>query len=320
MKTDFEPCDVVVLGSLNVDLVVHAPRLPAPGETLIGNDFSTDEGGKGANQAVAARRMGARVAMIGRVGRDAHGERMRVALRREGIGFAAVSEDSALPTGVASIVVAQGGENTIVVVPGANHGLEPQHVDAWSVLFASARILVLQLETPLPTVMHALSLAHRAGVTTMLNAAPAAELTGEQLACVDWLVVNESEARSLLAQPVNDVAEASAAALALRARGPRHVVVTLGAAGLVHASNDGTVRHYRAPKVQAVDSTGAGDTFVGALAATLARGLPAPEALRWGQAAAALAVTQRGSQSAMPTREQVLAQSADLITAQGTLT
>jgi len=319
MKTDFEPCDVVVLGSLNVDLVVHAPRLPTPGETLIGSDFSTDEGGKGANQAVAARRMGARVAMIGRVGHDAHGERLRVALKREGIGFAAVSEDNALPTGVASIVVAQGGENTIVVVPGANHGLEPQHVDAWNVLFASARILVLQLETPLPTVMHALSLAHRAGVTTMLNAAPAAELTAEQLACVDWLVVNESEARSLLAQPVSDLAEATAAALALRSRGPRHVVVTLGAAGLVHASDDGTL-HYRAPKVQAVDSTGAGDTFVGALAATLARGLSAPEALRWGQAAAALAVTQRGSQSAMPTREQVLAQWADLVTAQGTAT
>ena len=311
MNKEFEPCDVVVLGSLNVDLVVHAPRLPAPGETLIGTDFSTDEGGKGANQAVAARRMGARVAMIGRVGRDAHGQRLRDALQREGIGCAAVGEDSTRPTGVASIVVAQGGENSIVVVPGANHGLEPQHLTAWSLLLATARIVVMQLEIPLPSVMHALSLAHRAGVTTLLNSAPAAALSAQQLASVDWLVVNESEARSLLAQPVSDVTQARAAARALRTRGPRHVVVTLGAAGLVHASGEGVV-HASAPTVPAVDTTGAGDTFVGALAACLAQGMPAVDALRWGQAAAALAATRRGAQSAMPMREQVLARWSDL--------
>lgn len=306
-----ETFDVVVLGSLNIDLVVHAPRLPLPGETLMGHDFATDEGGKGANQAVAARRMGARVAMVGCVGRDAHGQRLRDALQREGIACAAVGEDSTRPTGVASIVVGQAGENSIVVVPGANHGLLPQHVDACRSLMAAARIVVLQLEIPLPSVMQALQLARGAGVTTLLNAAPATELSSAQLAWVDWLVVNESEASSLLARPVVDLAQARAAAEALRARGPRHVVLTLGAAGLVHAGEHG-VNHVGAHDVTAVDSTGAGDTFVGALAAGLARGLPPQAALRWGQAAAALAVTQRGSQSAMPTRAQVLAQFAGL--------
>lgn len=303
--------DVVVVGSLNIDLVVHAPRLPHPGETLIGSDFSTDEGGKGANQAVAAARMGARVAMVGCLGHDAHGQRLRAALQREGIACAAIGDDEARPTGVASIVVAQDGENSIVVVPGANHALSPQHIEAWGRLLASARIVVLQLEIALPSVTLALQLAHRAGVTTLLNAAPAAELSAQQLALVDWLVVNESEAGSLAALVVSEVAHACAAAQALRARGPRHVVVTLGAAGLVHASDEGVI-YLPAPLVQAVDSTGAGDTFVGALAAGLAGGMPCAEALRWGQAAAALAVTRRGSQSAMPTRAQVLAQWGDL--------
>lgn len=305
--------DMVVVGSLNIDLVVHAPRLPHPGETLMGSDFSTDEGGKGANQAVAAARMGARVAMVGCLGRDAHGQRLRTALQHEGIACAAIGDDEARPTGVASIVVAQDGENSIVVVPGANHALSPRHIEAWGRLLTTARIVVLQLEITLASVTMALQLAHRAGVMTLLNAAPAAELSAQQLALVDWLVVNESEAGSLAALVVSEVSQACAAAQALRALGPRHVVVTLGAAGLVHASDAGVI-HLPAPQVHAVDSTGAGDTFVGALAAGLAGGLPCAEALRWGQAAAALAVTRRGSQSAMPTRAQVLAQWGDLPT------
>jgi len=309
-----ETFDVVVLGSLNIDLVVHAARLPLPGETLMGHDFATDAGGKGANQAVAARRMGARVAMVGCLGRDAHGQRLREALQREGIDCAAVCEDTGRPTGVASIVVGQGGENSIVVVAGGMLGLHARHVDACRSLITAARIAVLQLEIPLPSVMHALQVARQAGVTTLLNAAPATELSTRQLAWVDWLVVNESEACSLLAQPVNDLAQARAAAEALRARGPRHVVLTLGTAGLVHASDDSATTHVAAHDVTALDSTGAGDTFVGALVAGLARGLPAVEALRWGQAAAALAVTRRGAQSAMPTQAQVLAQFEGLAT------
>ena len=302
---------IVVVGSLNVDLVVHAPRLPRPGETLIGSHFATDLGGKGANQAVAAARMGARVAMVGRLGRDAHGERLRAALLCEGIACEAVSDDATQPTGVASILVAPDGENCIVVVPGANHTLAPAHVAACAALFASARVVVLQLEVPMAAVTQALRQARDAGVTTVLNAAPAAELSAQQLSMVDWLVVNEGEAGSLLARPVADLAQARAAAEGLRARGPKHVVVTLGAGGLLHASEAGTV-HLAACEVRALDSTGAGDTFVGVLAAGLAQGMQLPAALRWGQAAAALAVTRHGTQSAMPTRAQVLAQWPEL--------
>ena len=271
----------------------------------------TDEGGKGANQAVAAARMGARVAMVGRVGRDAHGQRLRDALAREGIASANVGEDDTRPSGVAAIVVAQGGENSIVVVPGANGALTAAQVQAAAGPIAAARIVVLQLETPMPGVALALRLARKAGVTTLLNAAPMVALPAGLLATVDWLVVNEGEAAALVAQPVSDPAQACVAAQALCALGPRHVVVTLGADGLVHASGDG-VLHLAARPVHAVDSTGAGDTFVGALAAALARGLPAPIALQWGQAAAALAVTRRGTQSAMPTRAQVLAHAPEL--------
>jgi len=304
------PAEVVVVGSLNVDLFVHAPRLPRPGETLTGTDFATDQGGKGANQAVAAARIGARVAMVGRLGRDAHGERLREALLQDGIACAGVGDDDALPTGVATIVVAPDGENCIIVVPGANHGLTAQHVEAQAGVITAARVVVLQLEIPLPAVDAALQLAHAAGITTLLNAAPAVALSARQLSLVDWLVVNEGEAASLTGQQVTDAAQAQAAARTLRARGPAHVVITLGAAGLVHATGD-DIDHLAAPAAHAVDSTGAGDTFVGALAASLAQGLAPIAALRWGQAAAALAVTRRGTQSAMPTRADVLARWSD---------
>lgn len=324
---------VVVVGSLNIDLVVRAPRLPRPGETLFGSHFSTDEGGKGANQAVAAARMGAQVAMLGRVGADGHGQRLRAALHRQGIDCAALGVDEVQPTGVASIVVAADGENSIVVVPGANHTLTADHVIACGPLLAAARIVVLQLEVPLPAVAAALRCARAARVTTVLNAAPAAALGDDLLALVDWLIVNEGEAQVLLGESAGEgldgVAAAQVAAEKLRARlvqpgqgqGPeqgqgqgqghppgasKQVVVTLGAAGLVHADADG-VTHHAAASARAVDATGAGDTFVGALAAGLALGASPADALRDAQAAAAIAVTRHGSQSAMPTRDEVAA-------------
>ena len=301
------PGGVVVVGSLNVDLVVHAPRLPHPGETLTGDGFATDEGGKGANQAVAAARMGAPVAMIGRVGADDHGRRMLAALQREGIDATAVGVDAGLPTGVASIIVAHGGENSIVVVPGANHALGTAHIDAQRDRFAAARVVVAQLETPRSTVFHALRLAREAGAVTLLNAAPAvAMLHANEMHTVQWLVVNEGEAATLLGTPVEEMSQARAAARALCALGPSDVVITLGARGLVHASAAG-VSHHAATPVKAVDTTGAGDTFVGVLAAGLAQGLPVDEALRRGQAAAAIAVMRRGAQSAMPSADEVAA-------------
>ncbi|KNZ34480.1 MAG: hypothetical protein AD742_00055 [Methylibium sp. NZG] len=313
------PIGVLVVGSLNVDLVVRAPRQPRPGETLIGDGFATDQGGKGANQAVAAARMGVRVAMIGRVGDDDHGRRMTAALAREGIDIGAVSTDDALPTGVAAIVVSHDGENSIVVVPGANHALGLQHIDAAAARLTVAHVVVAQLEVPTAAVFHALRLARSAGAVTLLNAAPAAApaaapsaaLTPEQLQSVNWLVVNEGEAATLLGTPVVEMSQARAAARALLGWGPGDVVVTVGARGLVHANAAG-VTHHAASAVKAVDTTGAGDTFVGVLAAALAQGLSADEALRRGQAAAAIAVTRRGAQSAMPSADEVAAALADL--------
>ncbi len=304
---------VLVVGSLNVDLVVRAPRQPRPGETLTGDGFASGQGGKGANQAVAAARMGVPVAMIGRVGDDHHGRQMLTALRHDGIDVEAVGIDDALPTGVAAIVVSHDGENSIVVVPGANHALSVAHIDAQAARLAAARVVVAQLETPLAVVFHALQAARRGGAVTLLNAAPAAALSAEQLQAVGWLVVNEGEAAMLLGTPVADVAQARTAAQALRARGaggPGDVVITLGAQGVVHAGAEGVTHHAASPVKAVVDTTGAGDTFVGVLAAGLAVGLPANEALRRGQAAAAIAVTRHGAQSAMPTAAEVQARLA----------
>jgi ribokinase len=283
---------------------VRAPRQPRSGETLIGDGFATDQGGKGANQAVAAARMGVQVAMIGRVGDDDNGRRMLSALKREGIDTTAVSTDDSLPTGVAAIVVAHDGENSIIVVPGANHALGLQHVDAAAARLMAARVVVAQLEVPQPAVFHALRLARSAGAVTLLNAAPAAVLAPELLQTVQWLVVNEGEAATLLGTPVEEMSQARAAARALRALGPGDVVITLGGRGLVHATAAG-VTHHAATAVKVVDTTGAGDTFVGVLAAGLAQGLAPDEALRRGQAAAAIAVTRRGAQSAMPSADEV---------------
>ncbi len=295
---------VVVVGSINMDLVAQAPALPQPGQTLIGRTFASEHGGKGANQAVAAARMGAHVAMIGRVGADANGTQLKQALADEGIDIAGLQVDGALPTGVALIVVADGGENSIVVVPGANHGALLRQVQQCAACIQAARVLVLQQEVPEDAVELALSLARAGGVTTVLNAAPVRPLSAAQFALIDWLVVNETEAAVLAGEPVDQPEQAEAAARALLARGPKHVVVTLGGKGVVHVSAQGASQLPAHP-VQAVDTTGAGDTFVGALAAALAKGLPPAVCLQWGQAAAAVAVTRHGAQAAMPRADEL---------------
>ena len=295
---------VAIVGSLNMDLRVQTPRLPIPGETLLGTGFSTDGGGKGANQAVAAARMGAAVAMLGRVGRDAHGVALTQSLQADGIDTTSVSEDPAAPTGTAIILLMPDGENSIIVIPGANHRYTPAHIADSAAMLRSAKVVVAQLECPLDTVRAALALAHGAGVCTVLNAAPAQPLDDALLATVDWLVVNEIEAAMLTDLPTDTPAQIETAAQALRQRGPSQVVVTLGAAGLLHVGPDGVLA-LPAPRVTAVDTTGAGDTFVGALATGLADGLQITAALTRAQVAAALAVTRLGTQSAMPTRAEV---------------
>lgn len=291
---------VVIVGSLNMDMVAHSPRLPAPGETLVGHDFVMAPGGKGGNQAVAAARLGASVAFVSRVGTRQHGEGLLQALRDEGIDTSGSTVDPLALPGIAVIMVAsEGGENSIVYVPGSNADLTPADVQASRLLLQQARVVVAQLEVPMPAIAEAFAIARSAAVTTVLNAAPALQVSDELLAVSDWLIVNETEAEQMsgAAQPLE-------AAQALLKRGPRQVLVTLGAQGALLVTSAGA-QTVAAAAVKAIDTVGAGDTFVGGLATGLAEGMTAIEAVRLGQAAAAIAVSRSGVQSAMPRRAEL---------------
>lgn len=300
--TEARAVGVVVIGSLNMDLIAFAPRLPRAGETLLGTRWTTAHGGKGSNQAVAAARMGARVAMIGRVGEDAYGQALRAALIAESIDCDGVAVDHEQATGVALITVDAASQNTIVVIPGSNGALLPAHVDAQQGLIAQAHIVVCQLETPLATVAHAIAVAAGLGKFVILNPAPASErgwLTDRVLRQVSLLIPNDVEAAQLTGLPCHSVEEALQAAQALRARGAREVIVTLGERGVVHLNATGG-RHYAAYPTEAVDTTAAGDTFIGALAASLALGEGLEHAIAVGQLAASIAVSRIGAQSSIP--------------------
>ena len=290
---------IVVIGSINMDLVLRVPRMPLPGETLTGSAFRTIPGGKGANQAVACARLGrTSVAMVGCVGDDAFGTTLRAALADDGIDVSNVTVLPGVATGVASILVDADGQNSIVIAGGANDLLTPAHIDAALPLIARAGIVVLQLETPLDTVRHAIATAHGMGKTVVLNPAPAAGLPASVLAQVEYLVPNEIEAAMLLgADAAADDYAGSAAAL--RARGCRNVLVTLGAKGVHAALADGS-RDFPARAVQAVDTTAAGDTFIGGFVAALAAGADAASAIDLGQRAAAIGVTRHGAQTSIP--------------------
>jgi ribokinase len=296
---------VTVLGSLNMDISVTVPRLPAPGATVLGSAAQFTPGGKGANQAVAAARLGADVRMVGCVGDDDFGRQLLAALRAEGIDADATRVVRSVPTGLAMIAVDQAGQNLIIVAPGANRQVGP--ADAAKAATNSSDILVLSAEIPVPAIEQAL--AQTPG-RKILNLAPAPENAAELVAAagehLDWLVVNESEAAAVLGHPVSGLANAKKAATELTAKGPRHAVVTAGAHGAALAGSDGkhTVEGFT---VTAVDTVGAGDTFVGALAVALAAGVPAPEAVRAAAAAGAAAVTRHGAQAAMPRPADILA-------------
>lgn len=296
---------VVIVGSLNMDLVTRAPRLPKGGETLAGHSFVTVPGGKGANQAVAAARLGASVAMVGCVGDDAYGEQLRAALLAEGIDCQAVTRVAGESTGVALIVVDDSSQNAIVIVAGGNGHVTAEVVDGFDALLAQAEVIICQLEVPLATVGHVLKRGKALGKTVILNPAPASgPLPAEWYAWIDYLIPNESEATALTGLPVDSVATAQAAAKALLASGVGKVIVTLGEQGTLFA-DAGRSEHFPAPKVKPVDTTAAGDTFVGGFAAALAEGQSEADAIRFGQIAAALSVTRSGAQPSIPTVAEV---------------
>lgn len=292
---------VAVVGSLNMDLVVRVPRLPVAGETLAGHSFAQVPGGKGGNQAVAAARLGAHVAMIGRIGADSNGASLRAGLEVEGIDCRALAECETAPTGVALISVDEEGRNSIVIVAGSNAALTAADIARHESVLAASSVVVCQLETPPETVRAALEAGRRLDKTVVLNPAPAmGPLPDDWLPLVDYLIPNEIEAAALTGLPIGSPAQAAQAADALRRQGARNVLITLGASGVLAALESGTT-HFEAPRVAAVDTTAAGDTFIGAFAAQLARRAAVDAAIRFAQRAAALSVTRAGAQPSIPT-------------------
>lgn len=295
---------IVVIGSINMDLVLRVPRMPLPGETLTGGAFRTIPGGKGANQAVACARLSGKVAgaqqvaMVACVGDDAFGATLRAALVGDGIIDSHITTLPGVASGIASILVDDNGQNSIVIAGGANDLLSPAHIDAAKELIEQADIVVLQLETPMATVVHAIKLARSLGKTVVLNPAPAASLPEGVLELVDYLIPNEIEA-AMLAGVSPEGADVKGLAAALQKLGSDNVIITLGSKG-VHAALYGGDFTFPAEAVKAVDTTAAGDTFIGGFVAGLASGMDEAEAIQQGQRAAAWSVTKPGAQTSIP--------------------
>ncbi len=295
---------VLVVGSANVDFTVALPRLPRPGETVSEGTLLVARGGKGANQAVAARRLGAEVRLVACVGDDASGREVRQALADEGIGVEAVGTTGAAATGTALIVVDAEGRNQIAVAPGANRALDAADVERRAADFAWAEVVVCSLEVPLATARRALECARRHGALTILNPAPLPDRGLDFLGLADYVTPNESEASRLTGLPLANLDDAGRVAAAVRALGAAHVILTLGAGGAL-AEGPGGRLHVPASAVTVVDTTGAGDAFNGALAVALAERWEMAEAMRFANAAAGLACTRRGAQPSLPTRYEV---------------
>ena len=298
---------VVVFGSINMDLVVRTPRLPAPGETLAGETFFTAPGGKGANQAVACARLGVPTRMVGRVGDDVFGGALRESLQQNGVDISGVVTDPPHSSGVAVIAVDASAENSIIIVPGANGQVGADDIARLDPVLGDARVLLLQLEVPLDAVVAAARAARRRGVIVILDPAPARPLPTELYSMVDILTPNETEAAALTGLPLDTDEEVRMAAGILLGRGVRQVIIKLGERGAYARSADQAEgRFHAAFKVDTIDTVAAGDAFNGVLAAALAEGRSFDEAVRWGMVAGALSTTRHGAQPSMPTREEVM--------------
>ncbi len=296
--------DIFVVGSINQDFVLKVERRPEPGETVTNAGLSLHNGGKGANQAAAAALLGAAVAMLGCVGDDGLGGPLVEALEEKGVDTSLVKSVEGESTGAAFITVTPDGENAITVAPGANRRVHPEDVDGASEAIGEARILIAQMEVSPNTVAQAVEAAAAGETRALVNLAPPMELPGETLGKLDPLVVNEHEAAFLLGRRVEGVEGALSAAPDLLSLGPRSAIITLGADGAVYADGK-NVEHVPAPAVEVMDTTGAGDAFVGALAVKLAGDASLEEAVSYAVQAGAAAVTKEGAQGALPIPEKV---------------
>jgi ribokinase len=296
---------VIVFGSINMDLVVRSPRFPQPGETLSGSHFYTAPGGKGANQAVAAGRLGVRTCMIGRVGGDVFGQALLDSLSSNGVDTGSVLVDESQPSGVAVITVDEAAENHIIIVAGANGQIGAADVARLEGALVGATHLLLQLEVPMEAVIAAARAAHQSGVKVILDPAPACPIPDDLYALVDIITPNESEAAQLVGFVVDREEAASLAAAELLNRGVRQAVIKMGARGAYWTDGQQS-QFFPAYKVTAVDTTAAGDAFNGALAAGLDEGLAMPEALLRAMAAGALSTTRPGAQPSMAGREELM--------------
>jgi ribokinase len=308
---------VIVVGSINIDIVARLPRLPIAGETIQGSDFFTTAGGKGANQAVAAALLGAKTYMVGRVGRDRFGTELLNSLRDNAVQTEYVMMDDKAPSGAAVIMVDRHGENQIAIVAGANGNVGEADVDNMSKLLPQAKALLMQLEIPLSTVELAATIARKQKVPIVLDPAPARQDIPAQLyASIDIITPNETEASQLLGISVHNPETARCAAIALREKGVGTAIVKLGSQGVVCATASETFFIPAFP-VEAIDTVAAGDAFNGALAAAIANGLSIKQAVIWGAAAGALCATKSGAQSAMPSLGELksfIAQYRDITT------
>jgi ribokinase len=304
-RTMEDAARILVVGSINMDMVVRSPHMPAPGETVLGEGFTTSPGGKGANQAVAAARLGAKCSLLGRVGKDAFGLTLLKGLLAEGIDCANVMVTEGVATGVAMVIVDSRGENSIVVASGANYLLTPDDVFSREAAFKQADTVVLQLELPLPTVRAAIEVAKRNNCKVILDPAPMPKCLSSTMCEVDVITPNVAEAEMLTGTRTGEEKADMNIALDLIARGAKAAVLKLGSRGSMVVTADGHMARVPAYNVEIVDTTAAGDAFTAALAVNVAEGKDLIAAAKFANAAGALACTRLGAQSVMPTRDEV---------------
>ncbi|WP_321329397.1 ribokinase [uncultured Ilyobacter sp.] len=296
---------ILVVGSINMDLVTRASKSPRIGETILGKDFKQIPGGKGANQAVAVARLGSDVSLIGMVGEDSFGDTLLSVIKKDGVDISGVGRCRDRSTGIATIVVDDDANNSIIVVPGANFEIEKEDIDANIKLYENSEIVVHQLETPLDIVEYSLKISKKLGKTTILNPAPAKAMSDEIIKNVDYLIPNETELELLSGVPVKTKEDILKACRKIMTKGVKKLIVTLGSKGAIYVDGEGS-REFGVYKVDAVDTTAAGDSFIGGFTAALSKGESIEKAMDFATKVGAITVTREGAQTSLPTLDEVM--------------